>query len=172
MENFDAPAQDANYPGDVLMSRGKSVRLLASIPERYTPDFMDRLDRRTVLGRAVFDRHEAVTTDLGGAEALSTVTRSLVRQFIWFDVFIEGMACRAASGEEVDIGAWTQLTNTWLGLARLLGLERRARPAESLRSLMADPEPAGAESGDQAWAEAAAAAEESSARVPVDDAAA
>jgi hypothetical protein len=46
---------------------------------------------------------------------------------------IEGMECRAAAGEGVDIGSWTQLTNTWLGIARLLGLERKARTVRSLR---------------------------------------
>ncbi len=124
------------------MARGKSVRLLASIPERYAPDFMDRLDKRTVLGRSVLERYGAVMSDLGGEETLSTVKRSLVRRFTWYEVFIEGMECRAAAGEEIDVGSWTQLTNTWLGIARLLGLDRRTKPVESLHSLMYEPEPA------------------------------
>jgi hypothetical protein len=36
--------------------------------------------------------------------------------------------CRAAAGEGVDIEAWTQLTNSWLGIARMLDLERRQKP--------------------------------------------
>lgn len=126
------------------MARGKSVRLLASIPERYTPDFMDRLDKRTVLGRAVLDRYAGVVSDLGGDESLSNIKRSLVRRFTWFETMIEGMECRAAAGEGVDIGSWTQLTNSWLGIARMLGLERRQKPVESLHDLMQvpdDPEP-------------------------------
>jgi hypothetical protein len=122
------------------MARGKSVKLLASIPERYTPDFMDRLDKRTVLGRAVLDRYAGVISDLGGDEALSNIKRSLVRRFTWFETMIEGMECRAAAGEGVDIGSWTQLTNSWLGIARMLGLERRQRPVESLHDLMQVPD--------------------------------
>jgi hypothetical protein len=118
------------------VARGKSVRLLASIPERYSPDFMDRLDKRTVLGRAVLGRYMAVVSDLGGTEALSNIKHSLVRRFVWFETMIEGMECRAAAGEGVDIGSWTQLTNSWLGIARLLGLERRPRPTETLRDVM------------------------------------
>jgi hypothetical protein len=118
------------------MARGKSVRLLASIPARYAPDFMSRLDKRTVLGRSVLERYGAVMLDLGGEEALSTVKRSLVRRFTWFEVMIEGFECRAASGEDIDIGSWTQLTNTWLGIARALGLERRQRPTRTLREVM------------------------------------
>lgn len=114
------------------MARGKSVRLLASIPEKYEPDFMARLDRRTVLGRSVANRYHAVIEDLGGEDNLSTLRRSLVRRFTWFEVMLEGMECRMASGEEVDVGAWTQLTNSWLGIARMLGLERQARRGRTL----------------------------------------
>jgi hypothetical protein len=118
------------------MARGKSVRLLTSIPARYTPDFMDRLDKRTVLGRAVVDRYDGIVADLGGEEALTNIKRSLVRRFTWFEVMIEGLECRAAGGEDVDIGTWTQLVNSWLGIARMLGLERKARPTRRLRDLM------------------------------------
>jgi hypothetical protein len=131
------------------MSRGKSVRLLASIPEKYAPDFMERLDKRTVLGRAVLERYTGVVSDLGGDEALSNIKRSLVRRFTWFEVMLEGIECRAAAGEDIDIGSWTQLTNSWLGIARLLGLERRQRPVESLESLMyrSEPDPSHVQEG-------------------------
>jgi hypothetical protein len=122
-----------NYPRSVLMARGKSVKLLASIPAEYSPDFMERLDKRTVLGKAVVDRYHTVIADMGGEDNLTAIKRSLVRRFTWFEVMIEGMECRAAAGEGIDIGAWTQLTNSWLGIARMLGLERRQRPLRSLR---------------------------------------
>lgn len=118
------------------MARGKSVRLLAAIPAKYTPDFMDRLDKRTVLGKAVRERYQAVVSDLGGSEALSTIKHSLVRRFVWFEAMIEGQECRAAAGEPVDIGVWSQLVNSWLGIARMLGLERKARPTRSLGDVM------------------------------------
>jgi hypothetical protein len=172
-----ADFDDANYPGDALMARGKSVRLLASIPERYSPDFMERLDKRTVLGRSVLDRYGAVMSDLGGEEALSSVKRSLVRRFTWFEVMLEGMECRAAAGEDIDIGSWTQLTNTWLGIARLLGLERRSKPVESLHSLMYrdDPEPVAAPdeatAADRPADDATASPEEIAAQAPYTEAA-
>jgi hypothetical protein len=115
------------------MARGQSVRLLASIPEKYSPDFMERLDRRTVLGKAVVDHYQAIVADLGGAENLTTVRHGLVRRYVWFSTMIEGMECRAAAGESIDIGSWTQLTNTWLGIAKMLGLERKSKPVKSLR---------------------------------------
>lgn len=126
----------------MTVARGKSVKLLVALPERYSPDFMDRLDRRTVLGRSVLEKYTAILQDLGGEDSLATIRRSMVRRFTWFEVMIEGMECRAAQGEEVDIGAWTQLTNTWLGLAKTLGLERRAKKTRTLREVMNGTAPA------------------------------
>jgi len=122
--------------------RGKSVKLLASIPAKYTPDFMSRLDKRTVLGQAVVARYQGIINDLGGEENLTNIKRSLVRRFTWFEIMIEGLECRAAAGEGVDIGAWTQLTNSWLGIARLLGLERKSRPVRRLHEVMNSASPA------------------------------
>jgi hypothetical protein len=119
------------------VSRGKSMKLLATLPRRYRPDFMARLDKRTIFGQAIYDRYQRVTTDLGGIESLSTLQQSLVRRLTWFEVMIEGMECRMAQGEQIDIGSWTQLVNTWLGIARTLGLERKAKRGKSLHELMA-----------------------------------
>jgi hypothetical protein len=118
------------------MARGKSTKLLATLPKRYRPDFMARLDRRTIFGQAVYDRYQRVTADLGGVESLSTIKQSLVRRLTWFEVMIEGMECRMAQGQEVDIGSWTQLVNTWLGIARMLGLERKPKRGLTLREVM------------------------------------
>jgi len=49
------------------MARGKSVRLLATIPDKYAPDFAERLDQRTTIAKAIRARVEAIETDLGGA---------------------------------------------------------------------------------------------------------
>jgi hypothetical protein len=118
------------------MARGQSVRLLAAIPAKYSPDFMDRLDKRTVIGKAVRARYHAIVYDMGGEDALTTIRRSLVRRFTWYEVMIEGMECRAAAGESIDIGSWTQLTNSWLGIARMLGLERKAKRTRGLNEII------------------------------------
>jgi hypothetical protein len=118
------------------MARGKSVKLLASIPAKYRPDFIERVDRRTVLGRAVFNRFHAVVADLGGEEALSTIKRSHVRRLVTLECMIEGIECRALAGEDVDAGSWTALLNSWLGVAGRLGLERKARSVRTLRDVM------------------------------------
>ena len=120
------------------MARGKSVRLLGEIPATYTPDFMERLDRRTVLGKAVSQRFEAVANDCGGLDSLAHVKIGLIKRFLWFECILEGIELQLAAGEQIDIGTYTQLANTWLGLARTLGLERKARPVRRLHEHLAE----------------------------------
>ncbi len=121
------------------MTRGTSKRLLATIPDKYTPDFAERLDRRTSIAKAIRGRIEAIETDLGGADTLSHARRSLVRRVVWLEAIVEHSEQRLAAGEGIDLGGHTQAINTLLGLYRLLGLERRQRPARTLRDVMNAP---------------------------------
>ena len=118
------------------MARGKSVRLLGAIPPEYTADFMARLDKRTILGKAVSQRFDAVANDCGGMDALAHVKIGLIKRFLWMECVIEGIELQLAAGKQIDIGSYTQLTNTWLGIARLLGLERKPRPVRGLHEHM------------------------------------
>jgi hypothetical protein len=118
------------------MARGKSTKLLATLPDSYSTNWLARLDKRTKVARAVLDRIGALESDAGGAESLSHARRSLIRRAVWIEALIEGYELRLAAGEPVDVGALTQLTNSLLGLYRVLGLERRQKPARSLRDVM------------------------------------
>jgi len=120
------------------VARGKSIRLLGEIPEKYSPDFMERLDRRTVLGKAVSQRFQAVASDCGGLDSLAHAKVGLIKRFLWMECVIEGIELQLAAGEQIDIGTYTQLTNTWLGLARTLGLERKSRPVRRLHDHLAE----------------------------------
>ena len=114
------------------MARGKSVRLLGKIPARYSPDFMERLDRRTVLGKAVCQRFETIATDCGGLNSLSHIQVGIIKRFIWMEAVIEGFELQLAAGDQIDLGSYTQTVNSWIGLARMLGLERQPRPVRRL----------------------------------------
>jgi hypothetical protein len=119
----------------------KSTKTMATIPDRYSPDFAERLDKRTSIAKAIIERIETIETDMGGAEALSHARRSLIRRTVWLEAIIEHTEQRLAAGEGIDLGGHTQAINSLLGLYRLLGLERRARPTETLESLMYRAEP-------------------------------
>lgn len=110
---------------------------LASIPDRYSPDFADRLDGRTNIAKAILGRIEAIETDLGGADGLSHARRSLIRRAVWLEAVIEHSEQRLAAGEGVDLGGHTQAINSLLGLYRLLGLDRKSKPIVGLQEYLA-----------------------------------
>ncbi len=115
------------------MSRDISNRTMATIPDRYTPGFVERLDKRTTIAKAICGRIDAIESDMGGTAGLSHARRSLVRRVVWLEAIIEHTEQRLAGGEPIDLGGHTQAVNTLIGLYRMLGLERKARPIRSLR---------------------------------------
>jgi hypothetical protein len=114
------------------MSRDTSARTLATIPDKYSPDFAERLDKRTSIAKAIRGRIETIEADMGGGSELSHAKRSLVRRVVWLEAIIEHTEQRLAAGEGIDLGGHTQAINTLLGLYRLLGFERRIKPAGRL----------------------------------------
>jgi hypothetical protein len=124
------------------MARGKSVKLLAGLPVKseasigYDPNYFEKIDRRTVVGRAVTTRELAIIQDCGGADSLSYARRSLIRRAVWLEALVESFEQRIGMGEQFDLGSYTQALNSLLGLFRLLGLERRQKPVRSLREVM------------------------------------
>jgi hypothetical protein len=115
------------------LSRGVSTKLTATLPPAYSADWLECLDKRTKLWRAVDERITVLETDAGGAESLSHTKRSLIRRAVFLELLAETQEMKFAAGESVDVGAYTQAFNSMLGAYRLLGLERRQRPLRSLR---------------------------------------
>ncbi|MCC7200966.1 MAG: hypothetical protein IT483_15770 [Gammaproteobacteria bacterium] len=118
------------------MTRGTSTKLLATLPDDYRSDWVARLDKRTKIAKAVLGRIEQLEADAGGAEHLTAARRSLIRHAAWLDAIVDSHELRLAAGEALDVGAYTQSLNSLLGLFRLLGLERRARPVRRLREAL------------------------------------
>jgi hypothetical protein len=115
------------------MARGESKKLLATLPDSYSSDWLTKLDKRTKIARAVLGRISDLESDAGGTDALSSVRRSLIRHAAWLDAIVDSHELRLAAGEELDVGAYTQSLNSLLGLYRLIGLERKAKPVRRLR---------------------------------------
>jgi hypothetical protein len=119
------------------MARKAKQKLLATITPDYKPDFVGRLDGRTKLADVIPQRIESIETDLGGSDGLSYARKSLVRRAVWLEaVEFETYEQNLGKDRTIDLGAYTQAINSLLGLFRLLGLERRQKPARSLREVM------------------------------------
>lgn len=98
------------------------------MPVKHTrSDWIEKLDRRTVLAKTLHSRLEALEADLGGSDAMSYQERSLTRRAVWLEALIESRELALAKGEPIDESAHVQSINTLLGLWRALGLQRRTR---------------------------------------------
>jgi hypothetical protein len=106
-----------------------------TLPDRFTPRFLDRLDGRTQAARILRQRLAELQSDLGGD--LSYQQASLTKRCIWLESWIETQEAKAAEGEDVSIGQQVQALNSLLGLYRTLGLERKAREVPDLASYLA-----------------------------------
>ena len=119
------------------MARAKSTKLLAGMPDRYSDNWLSRLDRRTKVARAIMRRIGNLESDAGGAESLSHAKTSLIKRAAFLELILESYELRFANGELVDIGGLTQTLNSLLGLYRLLGVERVARQVPTLQAYLA-----------------------------------
>lgn len=125
------------------MARGVSTKLTATLPEQYSSDWLEHMDRRTKVWRAISDRIAALESDAGGAEGLSHAKRSIMRRAVFLELLAESQEVRFSAGESLDIGSYTQAFNSMLGAYRLLGVERRQRPIRRLHDVMTEsPTPA------------------------------
>ncbi len=98
------------------MARRPKQKMLTAVPtKKFDPDFIEKLSRRYSLARIVQARRDALEAHCGGA-GLSYVQRSLVKRTVWLELLTETYELKVANGEEVDVGALTQLNNTLKGL--------------------------------------------------------
>ena len=120
------------------MSRGKSVRLLATLPATYCAGFEKRLDKRTRVYRAWKAKVEKIIADQGGPEGMSHLELfaahkvgfdELIIECGWFEFFTIG---------KVDYGLNSQAGFSHDGTVNkaLGGPKRKARTVHSLRDLM------------------------------------
>ncbi|WP_194755712.1 hypothetical protein [Aliidiomarina indica] len=99
------------------------------IPPKYSHDWLEKLDGRTAIAKALQQRHGELVNDLGGQPALSYQRLSLTRRAIHMEAVIEQQEQALARGEDVDTGKLTQSINSLIGLYKTLGLDRVARDA-------------------------------------------
>jgi hypothetical protein len=125
-----------NYRIDTPMPRGVSTKLLAALPATYSSNWLDAIDKRSKIWRAVSERIAALESDSGGTDGMSHAKRSLIRRLVFLELLCETQEMRFVAGELADVGAFTQAYNSMLGGYRQLGLERRQRPLRSLREEM------------------------------------
>lgn len=105
-------------------------------PEKFHPDWLQALDGRTAIAQVMRSRFDEVAQDLGAAEQLSYLQRSLITRYLWAEYWIQQQELALANGGDVDMGRYTQAVNSALGIANKLGLQRVARDVPDLKSYL------------------------------------
>lgn len=107
------------------------------VPEHFRSGFISDLDGRTAIAQDLRQRYEAITLDLGGADSLSYMQRSLVERYLWLEHWLRTEEQRLAAGAEFDVGKWVQAANSAQGILSKLGLQRQARDVPDLAQYLA-----------------------------------
>ena len=81
-------------------------------------------------------RFDAVCADLGGADRLSYMQRSLVERALWLEYWLANQERELATGQAFDVSRWVQAANGLQGIYSKLGLERKARDVPSLHEYL------------------------------------
>ncbi len=101
-----------------------------TLPAKFKAGFLAELDKRTELAKALRANYESIVTDIGGPEDVGHVKSAMVERFVWLEAVLQTLENEMASGASDKagvLGKWIQATNSLTGLARLLGIERKAR---------------------------------------------
>lgn len=112
-----------------------------TLPARYERGFLARLDGRTEIARELRVAFDEIVSDQGGIEGLSHVRRSLVERFCWLEAVLRSLELRIAEADKSEtadlLAKWIQALNSLVGLGRCVGLERRAKKLDDLRTYVA-----------------------------------
>lgn len=104
----------------------------ADIPATYEHGWIDGLDGRMNIAKQLRARFDEMCTDLGGADRLSYMQRSLVERSLWLEYWLSQQEQALAKGSDFDVSRWIQAANSLQGVYSRLGLERKAREAPTL----------------------------------------
>ncbi len=99
------------YGADVSRQRKED-----QVSAEFASGWMAKLDQRTTLAQDMQARFDEVCADLGGADRLSYMQRSLVERGLWLEYWLGQAERDLASGASgFDVGKWVQasLPTTW-----------------------------------------------------------
>jgi hypothetical protein len=113
-------------------ARNRKTKITA-LPAQFQAGFLSQLDGRTDLSKALRANYESVMADIGGPDEVGHIKGSLVERFCFLEAVLQTLEhdlTTGAIGKAEALAKWIQAVNTFVGLARTLGVERKlnARP--------------------------------------------
>ena len=108
-----------------------------TLPVKYEAGFLKDFDRRTQLYELLNGSYNEVVSDMGGVEGLSHAQVCLAERFCFLEFVLRGLEQRIATEPKKSVkllSRWIQGLNSLVGLAKSIGLERRAKRIASLEA--------------------------------------
>lgn len=115
----------------------KDKQRLRSLPEKYEPGVLLKLDGRTSIFKRLKATYREIVRDLGGEESLSRVQLTLIERYSFLTGLLseyEAEIARDPRSSKDLVGSYTNTSNAALGLAKSLGLKRKAPSVPAIRA--------------------------------------
>jgi hypothetical protein len=138
--NTIAPRKARKAPAQAKPALQPTEPVHALARSRATNDpsgYIIPVDGRSLAARRFRDIVTSLIMDVSGGVDLPAPKLAIVRRAAHLIVWAELAEAEFASGKQLDIGAYTTAANSLRRLLADLGLERRAKPVESLSDIVA-----------------------------------
>jgi hypothetical protein len=94
-------------------------------PKRLTT--LAELDGRTIAAKQAHATINAIESDLGGAENITTAKRQIIESAAVTSAMVADLGSRWLAGEQIDLALFTTLCNSQRRLLESIGFERIAK---------------------------------------------
>ncbi len=110
------------------------------VPMQFRARFWDDSDQRISVVKNIRQRYQLLKEDCGGEESYQ---RDLLCQRVAFiSIILETKEVQAAEGGDLDLGSYVQGVNGLMGLLKALGLEKRFKSVNDLKTYLKQKEEA------------------------------
>ena len=118
---------------------GLAPKKHSNLPIKFELGILTKLDRRTEIFKQLRRAYREITDDMGGISSLSRVQVCLAERFCFLECVLKGIEQKIATNpksKEVEtiLSRWIQGLNSLTGLAKIIGLSRRARKITDLKT--------------------------------------
>jgi hypothetical protein len=100
-----------------------------ALPQKFKPGCLTKLDGRTEIARALLANRDAIIADIGGVADIGHIKAGLIERYCWLEAILQSLEFEMANDKEKmleGLSRWIQAVNSLSGLAKTLGIERRA----------------------------------------------
>lgn len=106
------------------MPKPKNHKTAVAMSKHFIPQFYENVDKRTEVSRELRHRLKKLRDDT----ATDSMQKELLCQrAIFISLQLETMEVDAMNGEPFELGVYTQMVNTLVGILKALGLERQSK---------------------------------------------